>query len=162
MATEPDAGDNTETTTTTPEPMTDRQKTTLRFCVEAAYECADLKCTDVKVLDVRGLSPLCDFLLLATATSQRQMGSVAVEVAELAEKFDLPAVSPHKRSDAGNRWLAMDLVDAIVHLFDSEARDYYDLDALWGDAVEIRWFDEPRPEKPGHATITKSVGDVGA
>ena len=120
----------------------------LRFCVEAAYECQDLRCRDVKVLDVRGKSPVCDFLLLATATSQRQTGSVGVSLVEIGQKYDLPPMSPHKRSDMGNRWLALDLVDVIVHLFDEEAREYYDLDGLWGDAKEVRWFDEPRPDKP--------------
>lgn len=132
---------------------TERKDNMRRFCIEAAFDCQDLKCRDVKVLDVRGLSPVCDYLLMATAASTRQMSSVANSLIEIGQKYDLPPMSPHKRGDMGNRWLALDLIDVIVHLFDEEARMYYDLDGLWGDAKEVKWFEEERP------TDAKTSGD---
>ena len=120
---------------TTPE-AADRAR---RFCVEAARLCSDLKCDNVRVLDVTGKSPVCDFFLLATGSSPRQLRSVAKRVDELADEHDLPSLNSVKRAEGGDRWTALDLVDVVVHLFDDEARDFYDLDGLWSDATEVRW-----------------------
>ena len=110
-----------------------------RFSVEAARLCADLKCRDVRVLDVTGLSPVCDFFVLATAASQRQMKAITRDVSELSLKFDLRPMSGMHRVEPNDRWHAIDLVDVIVHLFSEEARLFYDLDALWGDAPQVDW-----------------------
>ena len=109
------------------------------FCVEAARLCDDLNCRDVRVLDVTGLSPVCDFFLIATGASPRQMRSVVVRVAELAADYDLQPLGPVKRADADEVWTAIDLVDVVAHVFSDEARDFYDLDNLWGDARQILW-----------------------
>lgn len=115
-----------------------------QFCVEAAQLCADLKCRDVKVLDVAGVSPMCDYFLLATGASPRQMRSVAEQVKELGEKYDLDAMNPTKRHEGDEQWIAIDLVDVVAHLFAEDARLFYDLDNLWGDVPEVRWSDEKR------------------
>lgn len=115
-----------------------------QFCIEAAQLCADLKCRDVKVLNVTGISPMCDFFLLATGASPRQMRSVAMQLIELADKYDLDAMNPTKRHEGDERWIALDLVDVVAHLFAEDARLFYDLDNLWGDVPEVRWFDEER------------------
>jgi ribosome-associated protein len=110
-----------------------------QFSIEAARLCADLRCRDVRVLDVAGLSPVCDFFVIATAGSARQMKTVVRDVTELSARFDLRPMSGTHRSEPNERWVAIDLVDAIVHLFNEEARLFYDLDNLWGDAQEVSW-----------------------
>ena len=118
-----------------------RVEAAIGFGKAAAALCADLKCRDVRVLNVAGLSPVCDVLLLATGSSPRQMRTVGVQVEELGEEHGLSSIIGFKRSEANDAWIALDLVDAVVHVFDEEARNFYDLDGLWGDAEEVRWHE---------------------
>lgn len=98
---------------------------------------ADTRCSSVRVLDLRGLSPICDYLILGNGTSARQMRSVADDVIELAEAKGSRALTTP--SLASENWIAIDLVDLVVHLFTSDTRLYYDLDGMWADAPEIDW-----------------------
>lgn len=113
-----------------------------RFSIEAAQLCADRRCRDVRVLEVAGLSPVCDYFVIANAASARQMKSVSRDLEELAQQHDLPALGSSRRSEPNDRWVAIDLVDVIVHLFSEEARLFYDLDNLWGDATQVQWARE--------------------
>lgn len=108
-----------------------------RFAIEAARHAANTRCTNVVVLDLTGLSPVCDFFVLATGTSTRQMRTVADEIAELAEqqKFSPLASSGYE----GESWILVDCVDIVVHIFNAQTRSYYDLDNLWGDAKPVEW-----------------------
>ena len=98
---------------------------------------ADTRCSSVRVLDLRGPSPVCDFFILGTGTSGRQMRSVADEVAELAESRGLGPTN--QVSGSGDNWIAVDLFHAVVHLFSHDGRMYYDLDNLWAEAPDIDW-----------------------
>jgi len=89
------------------------------------------------VLDVRGISPVTDYMVLATGTSPRQMKTVVDDVEELAAGQGL---TPFSRSGYGSeQWTLIDFVDVIVHIFREDARLYYDLDNLWGDARPVDW-----------------------
>jgi ribosome-associated protein len=105
------------------------------FAVEAAKLAAHTRCHNVVVLDVHGISPVCDYFVLASGTSARQMRTVADEIAELGEKHSYKAI--HTDGYEGESWILVDFVHVIVHLFSDEARSYYDLDNLWGDAKRI-------------------------
>jgi ribosome-associated protein len=94
----------------------------------------------VVVLDVAGLSPVCDFFVIATGTSPRQMRTVADEIIELAEtqKFN-----PLGESGLDSTtWVLVDCIDVIIHLFNDDSRRYYDLENLWGDAKRVEWQGE--------------------
>lgn len=97
---------------------------------------ADTKCTNVRVLDLRGLSPVCDYFVLGTGTSGRQMKSVTDDVVEFAAEHGL---SSFGQTGTGENWIALDLVDVVIHVFNHDARMYYDLDNLWGDAKDVEW-----------------------
>ena len=114
------------------------------FATEAARLCADRRASNVKALDLAGLSPVCDYFVVATAGSARQMGSIARELEELAQQHDLRPMHSIRRAEPNDRWVAIDLVDVIVHLFSDEARLFYDLDNLWGEAPTLDW-NEGRP-----------------
>ena len=132
------------------------------YAVEAARLCADRRCGNVKVLDVTGVSPVCDFFVLATAGSARQMGSVARETEEIAGDYDLRPIHSVRRAEPNERWVAIDLVDVIVHVFSDEARLFYDLDNLWGDAKEVDWnAGRPPPANaPAVSSTLSSTGDA--
>jgi ribosome-associated protein len=91
----------------------------------------------VVVLDVTGISPVCDFFVLASGTSARQMRTVADEIAELGQKQNFSPISEDGTDSA--TWILVDCVDVIVHIFTDESRHYYDLDGLWGDAKRVEW-----------------------
>jgi ribosome-associated protein len=118
-----------------------------QLAVDAARCAAERNCEDVVVLDLRELSPLTDFFVICTGTSDRQMRAVADDVDELAEGLG------HKKFGQSGRdigqWILLDYVDVVVHFFDAERRNYYDLEMLWGDAQRIDWaLADPTPSEP--------------
>ncbi|MDX9912121.1 MAG: ribosome silencing factor [Phycisphaerales bacterium] len=121
------------------------------FAIEAARMCRDDKCSDVVLLDVRELSQITDFLVIASGTSDRQMRSVLHHIEELGKDQSFPAA----RSSADDRgtWLLADFVDVVVHLFEPNTRAHYDLEMLWGDAPRLEWQREggARPGLPRSA-----------
>jgi ribosome-associated protein len=105
--------------------------------VEAARLAAQTRCHQVLVLDVRRLSPVTDFFVIGTGTSARQMRSVADDIEEMGETRGYQALS--RAGYEGETWILLDFIDVIVHLFSESARQYYDLDNLWGDARAVEW-----------------------
>jgi ribosome-associated protein len=91
----------------------------------------------VVVLDVTGISPITDFLVLATGTSPRQMKTVCDDLEEMAQAQTEKPLS--RVGDDSSSWTCIDFVDVVVHVFSQDARSYYDLDGLWGDAVRVEW-----------------------
>jgi ribosome-associated protein len=83
------------------------------------------------------LWPMADFFVLATGTSPRQMRTVCDEIQALAAKQGVKLFS--RSGYEGQTWIAVDFVDVVVHVFGPEARMYYDLDNLWGDAPKVNW-----------------------
>jgi ribosome-associated protein len=116
---------------------TDSKKKLLAFAVEAANLLHDRHCEDVLLLDVRGLSQVCDFVLIGTGTSDRQMKSVAAELEDLGDEHD-ERVYRSSRDDGGT-WIVTDFVDLVVHLFEPSQRAYYDLETMWADADAVDW-----------------------
>lgn len=107
------------------------------LAIEAARTAAEDKCEEIVVLDLRGVSPVCDYFVIATGTSDRQMRAVAdhIEVAARAHNE-----RPFRTAGlVEGQWIVLDYVDIVVHLFDPEHRRYYDLELLWGDAPRVKW-----------------------
>lgn len=118
--------------------------------IEIARLLGDLKCTDIVILDVRKLSEVQDFLVLATGTSERQIRAVAHQVKHLVEQR---AQSVYRTSsDDQATWVVIDCVDLVVHLFEPNARGYYDLEAMWADAPQLPWQRSTNAPRPGLVT----------
>lgn len=108
-----------------------------QLAIDLARVASDHKAENVVVLDVRGLTSIADFLVIGTGTSDRQMHTVAERVEEYARRVgERPYGVSGQGSDA---WVLVDFVDVVVHVFSREARDYYELDLLWGDARHLEW-----------------------
>ena len=105
------------------------------FALAAAQVAEGLHCSNVVVLDLRGKSPATDYFVIATGTSDRQMRTVADEISQSAREQGLQRFGRAGYEQA--RWILLDFIDVIIHIFDSEYRDYYDLELLWGDAERI-------------------------
>jgi len=105
------------------------------FALAAAQLAAGRHCTDIVVLDLRGISPATDYFVIATGTSNRQMRAVADEICEEAKKLHILRFG--RAGYEQGRWILLDFIDVVIHIFDREYRDYYDLDLLWGDAKKL-------------------------
>jgi ribosome-associated protein len=116
--------------------LTEQQNIQARAFAQAAAKLAEERhCTDIAVLDLQGTSPATDYFVIATGTSSRQMKTVADEISEAGRGCDFRRFG-RAGYDQG-RWILLDFVDVVVHLFDQEYREYYDLELLWGDAQRI-------------------------
>jgi ribosome-associated protein len=115
------------------------------FAIEAARILADTRCHQVAVLDVTGISPITDFLVVASGTSPRQMKSASEAAEEFGATVGYKTLS---RVTDSAQWIVEDFVDVVIHVFSQDARYYYDLDNLWGDARRVAW---ERPEKDSAA-----------
>jgi len=115
------------------------------LAIGAARIAHDRHGTDVRVLDLRGISPVTDFFVVFAGTSDRQMRAVAEEIIDAAGG----AQRLYKAAgmDTG-QWVLLDFVDVVVHIFDDEHRRYYDLELIWGDAPRVRW-QRPKPAAAG-------------
>jgi ribosome-associated protein len=114
-----------------------RLEASRKFAIEAARLAHHTRCHQVVVLDMAGVSPVTDFYIIATGTSARQMRSVCDDLDELAQKMGFR--SYHRSGYEGETWIAVDYVDVVVHFFSQDARQYYDLENLWGDAKRVHW-----------------------
>ena len=112
------------------------------FAIQAARLAANTRCHTVVVLEVSGISPVTDYLVLATGTSPRQMQTVCDQVEEMGEGQTPPNKAFSRQDDGSANWSCIDFIDVVVHVFSQDARSYYDLDGLWGDAKKVEWREE--------------------
>ena len=93
---------------------------------------ADRKGVDMMVMDLRGISNATDFFLLVSGTSDMHVRSIAEHIIEELKKED---VRPsHVEGLRTGRWVLLDYIDFVVHVFHPAAREFYQLERLWGDA----------------------------
>jgi ribosome-associated protein len=92
----------------------------------------DRKALDVVALDLRGVSTATDFFLIATGTSDTHVGSIADHVVEGLKAAGTRPL--HVEGERGGRWILVDYFSFVVHVFHPAARDFYQLERLWGDA----------------------------
>ena len=110
---------------------------------ERALKCAafalDKKALDVKILEIKRISSIADYLVLASGRSDRQVQAIAESVKVGLKPFDRPI--DMEGVDEG-RWIVIDYGDIIVHVFQEDVRRIYNLDELWGRAPQLDIPDE--------------------
>jgi len=101
----------------------------------AAQAALAKKARDLVALDLRDLGAVCDFFLVCSAASEVQVKAVAENI---EEKLRGEGVRPwHIEGLEGRRWVLLDYVEVVVHVFHEKTREYYLLDRLWGDARSV-------------------------
>lgn len=99
-----------------------------------------MKGEDILVLDLRELTQLTDCFVLCTGRSERQLKAIAKSVRQALQE---QGVKPFgDEGDAPSGWMLLDYVDVVVHVFSAEARDYYQIEMLWGDAPRVEWQEQ--------------------
>lgn len=96
----------------------------------------DKKAHDVVLLDLRKLTSAVDWFVIASADSETQVLAVADHIVETLSAQGQRAW--HVEGQESRRWMLLDYVDVVVHVFYSRTREFYSLESLWGDAPMIR------------------------
>lgn len=94
---------------------------------------ADKKAADVRILDLRGIVGYTDFFVIATGNTERQTKAIHDAIHEVLKK-EHRLLPRRVEGDREARWVLMDYLDAVVHVFTPDAREYYRLEQLWGEA----------------------------
>lgn len=104
--------------------------------VKIAYQALDDKLAeDIKVIDIRGISVVADYFMIANGTNKNQVQAIVDNVQEELEKagYSMKQMEGYR---AGS-WVLLDFNDIIIHIFDKENRLFYDLERIWKDGVEV-------------------------
>ena len=108
----------------------------LQLALAAARVAALNRGQDVTVLDLRDVTPICDFFVVATGTSRRQLHAMSEEIDDKLET-ELGDSRYGREGFDESRWILLDYGNVVIHLFDEETRKFYDLEGLWGDAKKV-------------------------
>ncbi len=121
-----------------------RSDRSLQLALTAARVAEENRGRDLVILDMRHLTPVFDYFVLATGTSRRQLHAMSEEIDRVLEQ----EMGDHRLGIEGyqeSRWILLDYGDVVIHLFDQEARDYYSMEQLWSLAKTI--------ERPAQLTV---------
>ena len=118
-------------TTTLPASIAEAQR--------AAQLCLDLKANDLVLLNLKPVSDMTDFFLIGSGTSDTHVRSIAEHVLEEMRKLGHRAY--HVEGLQQGRWVLLDYVDFVVHLFHPTLRQFYQLERLWADAEPVALAD---------------------
>jgi ribosome-associated protein len=111
---------------------------------------AERRAQDVLILDLRGISGACDYFVLATGLSAPHLSGLADH---LEDSLGAEGIRPwHVEGRQNRKWILLDFVDVVVHLFQADVREYYRLENLWSEAPR----EEVRPSGPASGA---SFGD---
>jgi ribosome-associated protein len=115
-----------------------------------ALLCRDLadnkKAEDIVVLDVRKISSVTDYFVIATGTSEPHLRAIMEEISDtLREEHDITPSG--KDGNISNAWIVLDYFDVMVHVMRADARERYDLEGLWNDALRVKARTAAKPKK---------------
>lgn len=113
------------------------------------------KAHDVALMDLRKLTDMTDFFVICSADSDIQVKAIADAVIEGGEKMG--AQVWHREGLLQRQWVLLDYVDVVVHIFHKEARRFYGLEKLWGDANIEKVEDRLEKKTPSRKTRTKKT-----
>jgi ribosome-associated protein len=115
----------------------------------------DKKGLDIVIYDLRGLSDVTDYFVIATAQSKLQSRAIVGAVEKGLRDLGVRKMSLEGNNDS--RWVLLDFGPVVVHVFSADLREYYSLESLWGDAPKVEWngdaakpapSDTPKSHKP--------------
>lgn len=110
----------------------------------AAKALDDKKAQNLVLLEVRPVTTLTEYMLLATGTSDTHIRALCDEVEKKMEEAGETVW--HREGYRGDTWTVMDFSGVMVHVFTEETRKFYDLERLWGDAPKVDLSDYINPE----------------
>lgn len=106
-----------------------KQKDILNRITELIFK---KKGSDVKILDLKDLSVFADYFIICSADSTTQVKAIADEIEDKLQEQGIRCW--HREGYKALHWVLLDYVDFVIHVFKKDARDFYNLEKLWGDA----------------------------
>ena len=106
----------------------------------AAGVADEKKGTNIVIYDGRGLMDITDYLVIVTANSKAQIRAILETISLRLKQAHVPKLGQEGNESA--HWVLLDYNDCIIHIFSPALRDYYTLEALWGDAPKLDWTHE--------------------
>jgi ribosome-associated protein len=110
-----------------------KNSSSLAFDIGSAA--AEKKAKDIRILNVKDISPITDFFVICSGNSTIQVKAIADEIQHKVSEQGLEL--KHKEGYQNARWVLLDYGNVIVHVFYTEEREFYDLERLWADAVAV-------------------------
>jgi ribosome-associated protein len=107
----------------------------------AVRSAADRKATEMSVLDLRQIASFAEYFVIASGANQRQVQAISDAIEENLKK-QLSSRPVRIEGYSSAEWVLMDYGDFIVHIFNKEAREFYDLERLWRDSGRVALPDE--------------------
>lgn len=105
------------------------------ICAQGAY---DIKAENIRILDLRGLSSITDFMVICTATSIPHLRAIIRDVDGYVMD-NAHARHTYKEGTSQSLWGVLDYINVMVHIMTEETREFYNLEELWKDAPELAW-----------------------
>jgi ribosome-associated protein len=103
--------------------------------LKAADAASSKKASDIVILDVSPLIGITDYFVMATGNNERQVGTIVEEVERSLRAENL---KPYRREgEKERRWVLLDYLDFVVHIFHRQDREFYELERLWKDAEQV-------------------------
>ncbi len=112
---------------------------------------------DVRIIDLRSLTTFSDFFVICSADSETQVKAIADEIDKSLRDEGIKCW--HKEGYMALSWVLLDYVDVVVHVFKKDAREFYNIEKLWGDAPSIEIVD-PELRKKATKPKTKTAGKI--
>jgi ribosome-associated protein len=113
--------------------------TSEQLAIEAARAADDKKGTDVQIMDMRDTLGITDYFVVASGSNDRQVKRIRDAVEERLREFGAKPV--RREGERYGRWILLDYVDFVVHVFLDEDRTFYNLERLWGNVPMLDWND---------------------
>ncbi len=111
-------------------------RNSLKTALLAADAADDKKASNILILDLRGLTYIADYFMICSGNNPAQVGAVSDWIEQTLARTG-EHLSHHIEGQAEASWVLMDYGDVVVHIFDEQARVYYNLEKLWGDAPRV-------------------------
>lgn len=108
-----------------------------QIAVDAAKFADDKKAQDIVVLDISQISVVCDYFVIASGNSSTQVKAIADYIE--AKLQEMGSELLRREGIREGRWVLLDFGDVVVHVFQDEERQYYNLERLWGDARVVNY-----------------------
>ncbi|MCT4621430.1 MAG: ribosome silencing factor [Marinisporobacter sp.] len=110
-------------------------ETSRKIALEIARSIDDKKGQGIEILDIENVSSFTDYFVIAHGTSTRQVKAMADEIEDKMKENGI--ILDHKEGYANGRWVLLDFINVVVHLFIEEERNFYNIERVWKDAVHV-------------------------
>lgn len=127
-------------------PSPQQAERSLQIALAAARAAADNNGKDIVLLDMRKITPVFDYFVIATGNSRRQLHAISDEI-EHVLKEQLKDKRMGLEGYNESKWILLDYGNVVIHMFDEETREFYQLEDFWGEAekVPLPWAEAEAP-----------------